>query len=228
MKVIFLISIGFIVLANTVLCQCPKNGLKVQSANCEDPKNLSVDTVGCSLLEVKWRGNKAQTYLVKASYADPLKNETVETEGTAVTCDNNGNCRATINVKEGTTVSWSIEAICSIAGATLYSTTVRGPEVNIPKCESRRANIRKSEVSVYPNPANSYIIVNYSGKVTGTVQFRIFDITGKKVYDRTANNVIKTNNQYKLDIHNLLPGSYLLEAYDGTIINQSKFVIMRT
>ncbi len=227
MKAIFLTSIGIIVFFNSILSQCPQSGLKIQSENCDQPKNLKVNTVGCSWLQVKWQGSKAQTYIVKATHADPLKNETVETKDTAIACDYNGNCKATINVKEGTTVSWSIEAICSLTGVTLYSSVVYGPQVNIPKCESRRANIMKSEVNIYPNPANNYITVNYSGKVTGTSQFRIFDISGKKVYDRTANNAVKTNNQYKLDVHNFLPGSYLLEVYNGTIINQSKFVIMR-
>ncbi len=80
MKGTFLITIAFVALANTVLCQCPKNGLKIQSANCEDPKNLMVSSVSCSSLEVKWRGNKTQTYIVKGTYTDPFTNNTVEAE----------------------------------------------------------------------------------------------------------------------------------------------------
>lgn len=112
----FLITIAFVALANTVLCQCPKNGLKIQSANCENPKNLSVNTVGCSSLEVKWRGNKAQTYIVKASAVNADQENATAVKASKAVFDKSGNCTAILEVTEGATINWSVEAVCSGQG----------------------------------------------------------------------------------------------------------------
>lgn len=111
MKGTFLITIALVALANTVLSQCPKNGLKIQSANCEDPKNLSVNTVSCSSLEVKWRGNKAQTYIVKASAVNADQENATAIKASKAVCDNSGNCVASLEVTEVQLLTGQVKAV---------------------------------------------------------------------------------------------------------------------
>ncbi len=111
--------------------------------------------------------------------------------------------------------------------AIFYSSKISGADAYMPFCQKRPDQPKDNIVQVYPNPAANYLIVRYNGRVTGTIQFRIFDITGKKVYDKTANTVIKTNNQYTLDLRNLLAGSYVLEVYNSKSVDQTKFVVVR-
>ena len=186
-----------------------------------------INSISCSSLDVKWRGNKNQAYIVKATFTDPATNNIVEAKGANISCDDYGNCGATIPVKEGNNVSWSVQAICSPQGITLYSSNAKGPDANIPLCEKKPDSSKVNAVHVYPNPTTNYLIVEYSGEVTGIIEFKIFDIAGKKVFDKFGNAVIKTNNQYKLDLRNLLAGIYLLKVNNGNEVTKTKFVLLK-
>ena len=226
MKPLILLSFG-IALSNWALAQCPQPGIKILSADCEPPKNLKVTSVSCSVLNVKWQGNSKQTYILNANYTDAATNTLVEIEGATSSCDNNGNCVASVPVKEATNVSWSVQSICSTDGVIFYSTKVNGPDAYTSSCEKRTAIIRENTVHVYPNPAVNYLTVEFNGRITGSVEFKVFDIAGKKVFDRPGDGVLKTNNQYKLDLRNLLAGTYMLELHINNEVNQTKFVLMR-
>src|SRR5580765_7670717 len=108
MKTFLLLSIALIAVCSNVFSQqCPPAGLKIQTPLCDSPKNLKANAT-CEALQVRWKGNKDQTYIVKANYADPSTNEMFKAEVSDYSCDDNGNCSAIFRVKEGTKVNWSV------------------------------------------------------------------------------------------------------------------------
>ncbi|MGV8016705.1 MAG: T9SS type A sorting domain-containing protein [Ignavibacteria bacterium] len=71
----------------------------------------------------------------------------------------------------------------------------------------------------YPNPFNSITIIEYSIIKKATIGINIYDITGRSVYDMTANNQEPGNYKLKLDFNslNLTSGIYFYKflAVDG-------------
>lgn len=225
MKSFLLATAGLMASCGNVFCQCSSPGLKVQSGACEGPQNLKVRSVSCTEMRVDWTGNKNQTYVVKASYTDPGTGAPVETASSKNTSDEHGNFGAGIDVREGIDVRWSVQAVCSVEKATVYSAEVMGEDTRVPVC--RKGEESASGMYVYPNPASDYLNVKYAGNVEGAVAFRILDVAGKKVLHKLDGTVAKTNGYYTLDVRGLPPGTYLLEAASGSYTSQAKFVLLR-
>ena len=73
-------------------------------------------------------------------------------------------------------------------------------------------------VSVYPNPATSFIFVEASEN--STVQ--LFDLNGKQIYSKT--NVI-ANQKEELNVQNLAEGIYFIKVYNDKFSTVKKVVI---
>jgi len=71
-------------------------------------------------------------------------------------------------------------------------------------------------ISVMPNPASDFILVNWNEAATG-VEFRIIDINGKIV----SSGKSPSNN---IDIHQLLPGLYTILVTAGDQIRIARFI----
>jgi hypothetical protein len=71
-------------------------------------------------------------------------------------------------------------------------------------------------ISVMPNPASDFILVNWNEAATG-VEFRIIDINGKIV----SSGKSPSNN---IDIHQLLPGMYTILVTAGEQIRIARFI----
>ncbi len=230
MKPLFLLSIILSAFCSSVISQCPQPGLKVQSPVCDSPRNLKVNAINCQKLNVGWKGNKDQTYVVEATYMDAATNTIFHAKGTNISCGEYGNCSATISVKEGAKINWNVQSICLIEGATIHSYKVEGKQVFIPYCQpvtTREGNnITDETIRVYPNPTTGYLTVEYFSNNAGNIQFKIFDMNGKMVWEK-FDVAKKTNNSYKLDLRNLLPGSYMLNVNNGGDVSRVKFVLIR-
>ena len=229
MKTLLLIYIALIIACTNVFSQqCPPAGLKIQTPACDSPKNLKAITT-CETLHIKWNGNKEQTYIVKATITDPSTNEIFEAEATDNSCADNGNCSATIQVKQGTKVNWKVQSICIINGATFYSPEIEGNETFIPYCESIADNAEKENtdkaIRVYPNPTTGYLTVEYYGKISANMEFRIFDMSGKMVFNTFGNAVANRNNKYQLNLHALASGVYTLTVNNGKDVSKIKVVL---
>jgi len=75
-------------------------------------------------------------------------------------------------------------------------------------------------ISVYPNPASSFINVTVSFSIKGNVQLEVLNMMGQKV-----NNVPATDNKAVIDIASLPAGSYLVTCYsDGIKIASARFI----
>lgn len=215
-----------IVISVGAICQpCPQSGLKIQSSACEDPKNLAVKTLTCTQMNVQWRGVKNQTYVVNATCTDPITKTVTEAEVSNISCKDNGNCAATVAVKDGSIVHWSVSAVCKIDGSTMYSNKVEGKEVNVPVCKNEGGT--KTAFHIYPNPSHGDISVVFENFVPKNAGFRVYDVNGKKVFSTTANALQKLTGTYQLDLHHLPDGVYLLEVGDGKNKSTAKFEIIK-
>jgi hypothetical protein len=89
-------------------------------------------------------------------------------------------------------------------GSTAYSTVV-----------AVRIGLATS-VSVYPNPASSYVNVVLGGSATGNVTIRLVNTTGQVLLEKTASNAAGTT--VPLTVSNFPQGDYLIIVVgsDGT------------
>lgn len=227
------LSIQLLVLSSTVFSQqCPPSVLKIQSSICDTPRNLRVSDIKCATIQLNWQGNKDQKYIIAASGTDNAANTLFETKAAEYSCDENGNCAAAISVKEGAKLNWNIQAICNMNGVTIYSPKVEGKEMVIPPCqsiaagESNDSKTNNETIRVYPNPTTGYLTVEYVNKISGAVELKVFDVNGKTAFGKTFKAVTGIN-KYVLDLHNLLPGTYLLNLNNGGDIRTTKFVLVR-
>ncbi len=225
MKFIFLLNLGLIILYDAAFCQCPQPGLKFQSATCNNPTNLKTTAILCSQLKVQWKDSRDEKYVVRATGINAVTQKSFETEVSKYSCDNNGNCQATIPVKEGTDVSWSVQGVCTQGNGTLYGYKVDGQQVTIPVCENTRSG--SNTLKAYPNPTAGNLIVEYDGSVTSDTKFIISDVSGKSVFSIPGTSVSRANNAYKLDLHHLNSGTYVLKLINGNDVRQVKFVLIR-
>ena len=81
--------------------------------------------------------------------------------------------------------------------------------------EEAQSNI----VTIYPNPANDFIIINYPGQKE-IVTVTIYDAIGKLIKQETRKNEL----QIKLDVKLLEPGIYFIQVSDNHTVNKLKFI----
>ena len=216
----------FILINTYAFSQCPQSGLKIQSKDCGEPKGLAVANIGCAEMKIKWIGNSDQTFIVNANYANSKSGEMTVARVSDIS-NENGTCTAIIEAEEGSTIKWNIQAICKGKGAKVYSPPVTGPDTYIPMCRREKESTLLKGFAVYPNPSKGSLMVEYTGKTESSIMLNIFDINGKKVFSQNQNAISNTMNQYKLDLHDLPPGTYMLEVVNGSETKQNKFVMLR-
>jgi len=87
-------------------------------------------------------------------------------------------------------------------GGVILGITKDSTSNNIPKSYTLKQN--------YPNPFNNSTIIEYSITKKSTIGINIYDITGRSVYDMTANNLEPGNYKISLDfgVLNLPSGIY--------------------
>ncbi len=232
-KIFLFISIQLLALSSIVFSQqCPPSVLRIQSPICDTPKNLNVSNIKCATIQLNWEGNKEQKYIVAATGTSNEANTLFETKAADYSCDENGNCAATISIKEGAKLNWNVQAICNIYGAIIYSPKVEGKEIVIPSCqsiaagESNDSKTNDETIRVYPNPTTGYLTVEYLSKISGAVELKVFDVNGKTSFSKSF-NAVAGSDKYVLDLHNLLPGTYLLNLKNNGNVRTTKFVLVR-
>ncbi len=65
---------------------------------------------------------------------------------------------------------------------------------------------------VYPNPVNDFLYLHFPQKISGLVQVRIYDISGKKQQKIYRNTHLQRRRDLKLKVPDLTPGMYVLEV----------------
>jgi len=65
------------------------------------------------------------------------------------------------------------------------------------------------EMSVYPNPANSYVILRVEKYNTTNLKFRLYDMSGMLIQENKVEG-----DETQVHLGNILPGTYLLKVTD--------------
>jgi hypothetical protein len=77
------------------------------------------------------------------------------------------------------------------------------------------------ELLLAPNPASSYVNLQWDTQLAGDISIRVFDLTGKEVlYEK-----ISANGQYKLDVSDLREGMYMISLASGNQVINKKLMI---
>jgi len=116
------------------------------------------------------------------------------------------------SLQPSTTYGWRVKGDC-------YSVTKRftTPSGGQDKLD----NNAETALMVYPNPTSSLVQVSYQNVSDGTVTMRIFDITGKVMYNQQMQEPAGSVSS-QLDISAFAAGVYTLQVImpDGTVANQ--------
>lgn len=222
MKALLLYGISLIATSISAFSQCPQPGLNIQSTACVSPISLRVDGVSCSVLKVKWQGIQNQAYIVKATGIDPVTGKAYDADA-PYSCDGFGNCQATIGVRQGIKVQWSVQASCTEGAAVLNSAKQEGPGVDIPGCPQGSFPTLK----VYPNPTDNKLLLEFTTSLTGTETFAVYDMAGKELCRVPAKSVTQSGNGYKVNLPHLSAGTYLLQVRNAKGQSMAKFEVMK-
>jgi hypothetical protein len=84
--------------------------------------------------------------------------------------------------------------------------------LNQLKCFTFTENLEENNFIIYPNPANSYVIVDIDHIADSNNTITIFDIYGKKLFEEKIN---KSKNNIVIDIKMFPKGFYLIELKDS-------------
>ena len=124
-----------------------------------------------------------------------------------------------------------------LSGVTTYLDFVAINELYLTGCVSgssaRLSNKVKStdvdlsieeSFSVYPNPNNGQISIEYISEQSSDVTIMIYNITGQKILERSYEN---SENQFKttIDLKGVSKGIYLMKLISGTKSSERKVVI---
>jgi len=81
------------------------------------------------------------------------------------------------------------------------------------------------DITVYPNPATSYLHIRFGEQSSEDYSYQIFDVTGKQVLD-----YVRVNEAFevsRLDISNLSEGMYMLFVSDKNSNQTQSFKILK-
>ena len=87
-----------------------------------------------------------------------------------------------------------------------------------------QASKSESNYTIFPNPAQNEVNIDFTLSSNKTVEVRVFDITGKLVTTNTFEGTEGLNKNV-LDISGLNKGIYILECNDGDKVRTSKLLI---
>lgn len=80
-----------------------------------------------------------------------------------------------------------------------------------------------SKVNLYPNPADSYVNVEYTLEEGGEVEVTVYNFTGKTIINKSVSSYPGFNSD-KIDLYTLKNGIYLLEVKQGDDKIVKKFI----
>lgn len=83
-----------------------------------------------------------------------------------------------------------------------------------------------SEVTLYPNPAQQYITLQYNSGTDAVAHINIYNITGQRVavFEKTANAGVNTET---LSTDNMDSGAYILEIESKGTISRQRFIVAK-
>ena len=84
-----------------------------------------------------------------------------------------------------------------------------------------QTSLLTDNMQVFPNPATSVITIKYSSQATGTLDYRLIDMTGKTMINNTI-YVKEGINDQQVDLTGLACASYILEITAHSLHTETK------
>jgi hypothetical protein len=84
--------------------------------------------------------------------------------------------------------------------------------------------LKKGEISVFPNPANEQLNVRFANAPCGLYVLELIDLNGKAVYSELHSDSDISSN-VKIDVSNYQKGTYLLRVFYGNKNSTQKIVL---
>ncbi|MBZ5859356.1 T9SS type A sorting domain-containing protein [Flavihumibacter profundi] len=78
--------------------------------------------------------------------------------------------------------------------------------------------------SIYPNPVNQTMVINYPADKSGDVELRVIDLTGRELTMKKV-SAISGQNQFRLNVSDLHQGLYILQIRKENIVVTRKFLV---
>ncbi|MGI9191758.1 MAG: M43 family zinc metalloprotease [Chitinophagaceae bacterium] len=95
-----------------------------------------------------------------------------------------------------------------------YSLTVNTSSANFKESEIS-ADVEKSDIDIYPNPANQSLNVRYFAEINEEVAVRLINRMGQTVYSAKTQTYSEGENHLKINTHDLADGLYFIEMIQG-------------
>lgn len=147
MKTILIFSFIIMSFAANTLGQPLCNIKKIITPVVFKPTGDSIISATCTTLTVAWQGRANQTYIAGLTFKNLFTGKTDSIAASAISCDDNLFCTATIPVVAKTSVNWSVQAVQVINGRTFYSYPLAGAkDFMIPGCTVPLAAVMKKNV----------------------------------------------------------------------------------
>lgn len=203
-------------------------------------KNVSLEPIPADLNTTNITNKQAQlnwTMISCASYYSIQYKIHGTTDWTIKKSTGNVNNYLLKNLSPATTYDWRMatsDSANGISATGIYSdsitfTTSAGfDNVAINISENANSKNNNTTISVFPNPASNYFIINLATHYTQKVNAMLFDITGKQIWTSGLINSESLNGK-RVAITQYKQGIYTLKITDdkGKQLNISKLVISK-
>ncbi len=184
---------------------CPPSGTCVAVAPSASTANQGKKRASISISWSSVSGANSYTAYLREVGAGSWSSQ--GTTGTTVTFS---------GLNRGTSYEYYVETVCT--GATASTAT-------FPISTNARLATDLAPMTVYPNPANNWLVIEFGELDNTLVDVQILDLTGRQVY-RVQNYDI--NEGYlELDIAGLPNGVYLINMTDGSAARYVQKVVVQ-
>lgn len=86
--------------------------------------------------------------------------------------------------------------------------------------------VTNGDLTLHPNPVSAQLQVRFTAVVPAETQFRVFDMDGKLILNRTA-TAVAGSNAVEIDVAGWNPGMYWLVWTGSDTVTTKRFVVMR-
>ena len=109
------------------------------------------------------------------------------------------------------TLNFGTIALSNAGGADVFLAKLSSTTVGLAETKAQ------NKFSIYPNPANKFLTVQYSENIK---EVKIINVFGQEVYQTI---LAEPTNKYELSISNLSPGIYFIQLKTSTKTLKQKF-----
>ena len=83
-----------------------------------------------------------------------------------------------------------------------------------------------SEITLFPNPSNDKVNINFISTAENNLTITVFDVSGRQIISQQA-TAIEGQNNLGLDVSQLQTGFYFVQVDNGSMRQQNRLVIAR-